>query len=201
MNPQPLRAVNGQILLPFFTKDYVFSNHYQRRNLFEIGGVKYDSTEKYYMCRKAQLFAPQYESQIMRARTAGQTKMIGNAIEKLPTFRRKIWMERKIEIMEIALRAKFFQNPDLRDRLLATSGKILVEASPRDIFWGAGLSKDSWQLLNPKRWPGQNKLGQMLGNIREELWNQEAERAHAIVCAQFFQEQMSTQKKLKRLQK
>ena len=39
------------------------------------------------------------------------------------------------DIMESALRLKFSQNPELKEKLLATNNKTLVEASPVDKYW------------------------------------------------------------------
>ena len=59
-------------------------------------------------------------------------------------------------------RAKFEQNAELRAALLATAGKILVEASPMDAVWGIGLGVQEAQERDPGSWPGKNLLGQAL---------------------------------------
>ena len=43
------------------------------------------------------------------------------------------------DVMLAAMLRKFQQNPGLREKLLATGDKTLVEATP-DKFWGAGVS-------------------------------------------------------------
>lgn len=40
-----------------------------------------------------------------------------------------------------ALKAKFSQNNDIRDKLLQTSNRMLVEDSPYDAYWGIGSDK------------------------------------------------------------
>ena len=60
--------------------------------------------------------------------------------------------------MKTALHAKFTTYPDLQDFLLSTAGAVLVEASQNDKFWGAGRHGD-----------GENKLGQMLMELRSEI--------------------------------
>jgi ribA/ribD-fused uncharacterized protein len=60
--------------------------------------------------------------------------------------------------MEQAVTAKFEQNPALRALLLATGDAPLVEASPRDSYWGAGADGK-----------GQNQLGQILQRVRATL--------------------------------
>ena len=54
--------------------------------------------------------------------------------------------------------AKFNQNPDLLERLLATGEAKIVENSPVDYYWGVGLDGS-----------GQNMLGVILMEVREKL--------------------------------
>ena len=56
--------------------------------------------------------------------------------------------------------AKFEQNPDLKEKLLATGNKTLIEGTWwKDTFWGIDL----------KTGQGQNHLGQILMEIRDEF--------------------------------
>ena len=43
------------------------------------------------------------------------------------------------EVMEIANRAKFYQNQQLKNGLLDTGNKIITECNPYDKFWSNGL--------------------------------------------------------------
>ena len=71
---------------------------------------------------------------------------------------RKDWSEEKENVMKLALRAKFTQHQFLHDLLLSTGDRKLVEHTDRDSFWGDGGDGH-----------GQNKLGQMLMELRQEL--------------------------------
>ena len=73
-------------------------------------------------------------------------------------WRRKDWDEVKIDVMRKALLAKFTQHKDLRELLLGTGQRYLIEHSPYDNFWGNG-GDDS----------GQNHLGLLLMEIRSLL--------------------------------
>ena len=53
----------------------------------------------------------------------------------------KDWADKKEEIMYKALKAKFSQNSDIRDMLLKTNDRMLVEDSPYDGYWGIGKDK------------------------------------------------------------
>ena len=70
---------------------------------------------------------------------------------------RSDWKDVKADRMREVVRAKFSQNPDLKDKLLATGDADLVEKS-NDSYWGSG------QFGN-----GMNMLGQILEQVRGEL--------------------------------
>ncbi len=46
--------------------------------------------------------------------------------------------------------------------------KILVEASPLDCIWGAGLAYNDPRLNRPPQWPSLNLLGFVLMRLRAE---------------------------------
>ncbi len=65
--------------------------------------------------------------------------------------------------------AKFTQNPELKEQLLATRATTLVEASPYDRIWGIGLGEDDVRAKNRQTWKGLNLLGEILTRVREAL--------------------------------
>ena len=74
--------------------------------------------------------------------------------------------------MDVVVRgnvAKFSQHPQLQSYLLATSGRVLAEASPRDRIWGIGLTADDDRATDPSQWPGTNLLGFALMHVRHGL--------------------------------
>lgn len=74
---------------------------------------------------------------------------------------RSDWEQVKDEVMRKAVLQKFRSHTDIREILLATEDKVLVENSPIDYYWGCG--KDG---------SGKNKLGQILMEVREVLRNE-----------------------------
>lgn len=68
------------------------------------------------------------------------------------------WDEKKLDVMYKALRLKFTSYEALKELLLSTAGSVIVEASPNDLFWGAGRTG-----------AGQNNLGILLMKLRTEL--------------------------------
>ncbi|MER8820288.1 NADAR family protein [Mesorhizobium sp. M0991] len=64
---------------------------------------------------------------------------------------------------------KFRQNAALREYLLSTHDRVLVEASPVDRVWGIGLAADDERAVNPLLWRGENLLGFALMQARDRL--------------------------------
>ena len=71
--------------------------------------------------------------------------------------------------METALKAKFQQNVGPDTFLKSTGQKLLIEASPTDLYWGAGLSLEDTDLWDQNKWKGKNKLGSLLIELRDKL--------------------------------
>ena len=69
--------------------------------------------------------------------------------------------------MAKGLSAKFSQNPELRQALEDTGSKTLVEANPKDTYWGAGLSLECEQVWEQHNWKGKNMLGKLLVQLRQ----------------------------------
>lgn len=67
--------------------------------------------------------------------------------------------------------AKFSQNKEIKQFLLATNERVLVEASPVDKIWGIGLAEDAENIENPLTWKGLNLLGFALMDVRSQLAN------------------------------
>jgi ribA/ribD-fused uncharacterized protein len=63
------------------------------------------------------------------------------------------WDSIKVDVMLKGLRAKF-ENPELREKLLATGDAVIHEDSPTDMFWGK---------------KGEDWLGRLLMQVRDEI--------------------------------
>ena len=87
----------------------------------------------------------------------------------MANFDEKIWNEKRFDIVVQGSIAKFSQNPALKDFLLNTGGRILVEASPVDKIWGIGMAQDDDHIDNPLKWQGLNLLGFSLMVVRDRL--------------------------------
>lgn len=79
----------------------------------------------------------------------------------------EVWDNQKRGVMKSILEAKFKQNPPLRDLLLTTGTKRLIEAT-QDSYWGASALLGS-KLLKNGKWTGLNTLGAVMEEVREDL--------------------------------
>lgn len=147
-----------------------YSNFWQDKPV-TIGGNEYRTVEHYF---QAQKYAPQrgalrhvahirkqIRKQIVAAATAGETKGIAwNPKNKSYAMPDERWAVRRIGVMYEAVYAKFTQDANLKEMLLATKDAQLIETMPEkryDRFWGV---KDG---------TGTNMLGQILMQVRKDL--------------------------------
>lgn len=79
------------------------------------------------------------------------------------------WSKVREEKMYIAVMAKFSFNEELKQKLLKTYPKILVEGTPMDPVWGVMIKWDDDRILDEKNWKGQNLLGKVLMRVRNDL--------------------------------
>jgi len=149
----------------FFRPEAPFSQWHPAR--FELDGHAFSCAEQYMMHGKAVLFGDaEVAAQILAAATPKQHKALGR---KVRNFDDAVWKANRERIVIAGSRAKFAQNPVLRDALLATAGTELVEASPFDRIWGIGLAATDPRAADPAQWRGQNLLGKILTVLRDEL--------------------------------
>jgi ribA/ribD-fused uncharacterized protein len=144
-----------------------FSNFYPCT--FSDGNdVRFNCSEQYMMHGKAVLFDPDNKivDSILAENLPTKIKRLGRRVKN---FVDTIWDDHKFEIVYQGNLLKFSQNEELKQVLLGTGNKIIVEASPRDKIWGIGLSREAAQKIDPSEWPGQNLLGQVLMRCRKEL--------------------------------
>lgn len=146
----------------FYGAEDVFSNFHACT--FKHQGKTFKSSEQAVMYRKALLFgATKIADAILKTTTPNQAKALGRSKE-IP-FDEKIWEEKREDIYFEVLMDKF-SIPKMRDALLDTGSRILVEASPRDTIWGVGLTATSPLIQYPNQWKGLNLLGKVLTEVR-----------------------------------
>jgi ribA/ribD-fused uncharacterized protein len=134
---------------------------------FVVGKSTYPTAEHFMMAEKARLFGDEETARLaLEAPHPGAAKEAGRQVKG---FVESVWQERRFGIVVEANQAKFSQNPELRDFLLATTARVLVEASPTDRIWGIGLAADDAHASNPHEWRGLNLLGFALMAARARI--------------------------------
>ena len=141
----------------------VLSQWYESK--FEIDGVVYNSAEQYMMAQKAKLFGDiTIYKKILNANSPAHAKALGREVRG---FDEEIWTLNRFNIVVEGNLAKFNQNVKLKEYLISTKNRILVEASPKDYIWGVGLDERDYNITNPKKWRGLNLLGFALMRVRD----------------------------------
>jgi len=134
---------------------------------FTVDGVTYASAEHFMMAGKALLFGDAETADRIRAAPHPRAaKALGRQVRGCAEQR---WAEQRFDLVVTGNLAKFGQHSELRDFLLATGGRVLVEASPLDQVWGTGLAADHDHATSPENWPGLNLLGFALMEVRHQL--------------------------------
>lgn len=98
------------------------------------------------------------QARILMAKSPAEAKKLGRS-----AVLRKDWEEVKVDVMLLLLRKKF-KIPAMREKLIATSDKELIEGN----WW----HDNEWGDCNCKKCaniPGKNKLGKLLMHVRQEI--------------------------------
>ncbi|TAE49261.1 MAG: NADAR family protein [Cytophagia bacterium] len=136
-------------------------------SIFEVENIVYLSAEHWMMAQKAKLFGDEeYFEKIIKSKNPSEAKKLGREVRN---FQIDIWNEKCFEIVVQGNMHKFSQNHNLKDFLLSTENKIIVEASPYDKIWGIGLEAIHTKAKNPATWNGLNLLGFALMETRDRL--------------------------------
>ena len=134
---------------------------------FVVDEVAYESAEHYMMAAKARLFGDDDAlAKILATSSPRVAKRIGRTVRH---FAEHEWKAHRSAIVRRASVAKFQSDPTLRDYLLGTGERVLVEASPVDAIWGIGLASTDPRARRPRQWRGYNLLGFALMEARAEL--------------------------------
>jgi ribA/ribD-fused uncharacterized protein len=134
---------------------------------FVINHLKFNCAEQFMMYSKAILFSDnQTAEKILQTASPKEQKDLGR---KVHNFDEEVWIMFCDGIVYTGSHAKFTQDLDLQEMLLATKGTTLVEASPYDKIWGIGLSESDPKAKIRTEWNGQNRLGETLTRVREAI--------------------------------
>jgi ribA/ribD-fused uncharacterized protein len=155
-------------MIAFFGGSSPLSNFHGAE--FEIEGVRYLHVEQFFQAQKAKFYGDFVRTnKIMSSSTALQCLLARKHVKVQHQSQNTQWQLEAPKVMKKGLLAKFTQNKHLGNFLLSTGSKVLVEANAKDNFWGAGLSLNDANLADSTMWPGSNKLGILLGEVRDIL--------------------------------
>ena len=137
---------------------------------FTVNGVTFSSMEQYMMYEKALLFQDQETvEKVLQTDNVAEIKALGRAVQH---FDDKIWIKVREKIVYRGVLEKFRQNPELAEKLEKTGEEIIAECAVKDWIWGIGLSMKDENRLCIDKWKGQNLLGEILMQVREDIRHQ-----------------------------
>lgn len=149
----------------FYDNRTPFSNWYP--SVFVVGDLTFTRMEQFMMYHKAILFGDQeIADEIMATDDPARHQALGQLVKN---FDLKIWKQNRVRIVTEGSIAKYMQNEKMKDKLLATDGTILVEASPIDANWGVKLKVSNPLIQDKKNWKGLNLMGYILTDARERM--------------------------------
>jgi ribA/ribD-fused uncharacterized protein len=106
------------------------------------------------------------ERLVLASDDPGKAKGAGRRVRG---FDEDTWAAHRYDLVVAANAAKFGRHSALRNFLLGTGERVLVEASPADTIWGIGLSAAQPEVRSPSQWRGLNLLGFALMDVRASL--------------------------------
>lgn len=144
-------------MITSFRGEYAFlSNFYPC--YVEYEGIVYNTLENAYQAAKSLDFDTRY---MISQMSPAESKKFWKHRQQLI---RSDWNEVKLGVMRKLLRNKF-KDSELAGKLLNTYPHVLIEFNTwGDVYWGM-IHKDGHLV-------GNNKLGLLLSDIREELYNE-----------------------------
>ncbi len=138
----------------FFTPAYHPLDNFSAHAIF-VWGISFPTAEHAFQWKKFADSRPDIAEKILNAKSPHLVKEISDTHKAEQPIN---WFEKKVQIMEVILRAKTEQHKDVREILKKTGKRTIIENSPADTFWGIGL--------NGK---GENMIGKIWMKIRKDL--------------------------------
>ena len=165
LQPQNLALRTTDKAIMFYGKNCCFSNFYDAK--FTLDGITYSSSQQYFQYQKAMRMGnDDIATKIMETSDPVEQHRLGKQV----TINKDRWNNKLAkQVMEVGVKGKFEQNPGIRDLLVATGKKNIIECNKYDTFWGNGLSLYNVEAMNQNKWKGENALSNILIQVREGL--------------------------------
>jgi ribA/ribD-fused uncharacterized protein len=167
--PHPLKSIatcskSNNEVAAFFGERSPLSNFH--KTSFTHREHVYHCTEQFLQYHKALLFKDEVTAhKILTCKSARQAKALSHQVKGVDE---QLWQNEAPGIMKKGLELKFSTDEKCKTALLATESRTLAEASA-DKFWGTGMTLSDPLTLNSGAWKGQNVLGKLLEEVREQL--------------------------------
>ncbi|GJE95754.1 NADAR family protein [Phanerochaete sordida] len=158
VNPPAARRVDISSNLPifFFDRDDPYSEFMNNSpHTVSFQGKVYPTAEHLFQAHKFLSNAPHLAEHI-RTQTSSRAAWEQAALLRL--HQRNDWFDVNIQCMDIVLKTKFAQYENLRQLLMSTGERELINANPVDTFWGCGTNDQ-----------GRNELGKALTRLRTTI--------------------------------
>lgn len=124
-----------------------------------IFGIRIRSSEHLYQAMRF-TDEPEIQREVIQAQTPMASKKVSRSFDE---FTRPDWFDIRVDVMRWALHVKLLNHATRFGELLRrTKSRPIVEWSRHDSFWGAGP-------VDPDTNRGQNVLGQLLSELRDEF--------------------------------
>jgi ribA/ribD-fused uncharacterized protein len=148
--------------------EFSYMSNFYKTKFMDEDGIEFNCSEQYFMYNKCKVFDPTNSKlleAILKENSSTKIKKYGRQVKN---YDDNIWEQIRYNIMLCALRLKFNQNENIKQKLIATNPKILYEASKYDKIWGIGFY-DMDAINTDKKNFGRNLLGKALMELRNEL--------------------------------
>ena len=166
IHPTKVYTPSANEITAFFGQQSPLSNHHLAKQT--VDNINFNCNEQFYMYNKAKTFNDHITAaKILKECKPGAQKTLGKD-KNISGFSKPVWRERCLDIMNRGLEAKFEQNPSLKEFLVNTGSSMLLEANPKDPYWGVGMSLYNKQIWVKNSWAGRasNHLGRLPSELR-----------------------------------
>jgi len=134
---------------------------------FTIDDFTFSCCEQFMMYKKASYFNDfDTMCKILHTKIPKEHKQLGRAVKN---FDDELWNAVADEYVYQGNYNKFSQNNELKEKLLSTKDKIIIEAAAYDPRWASGLNMEDTIASKVKDIKGENRLGKAIMRVREEL--------------------------------
>tara|TARA_B110000037_G_scaffold199118_1_gene238661 strand:- start:337 stop:831 length:495 start_codon:yes stop_codon:yes gene_type:complete len=147
--------------------EFGYLSNFYKCNFVE-NDIKYNCSEQYFMYHKCLLFDEKNKlliNKILNETNQYKIKKYGRMVQN---FNEVVWIANRYNIMKQGVLLKFFQNNDIKNKLLNTQEKKIFEASQYDKIWGIGYNTKIAYKIDKEKY-GLNLLGKVLLEVREEM--------------------------------